>query len=186
MARAVSTKTTPSEGSADPEALLAASLPRTSNNLMFGCLLGATGILALFAGAISGYAGNDLRELLSTRSDKETADKTEMPKPDVMPEPTVAYVELPLGVYQIATTHRENFLSAKVILEVPTEHVGKVEQLVPTLEETIGSYMRILTPEAVRGPLGLYELNEALLHRVRFHAGSEAVKRVLLTDLLIG
>lgn len=149
-----------------------------SGPILYGVLLGAGSAIALLAGALLGNTSDSFALL--------TPDKTQQATVAAAPAAPYAYIELPTGVYQIAGPDRENYLSAKVVLRVAYDDEAIVKNMLPEIEDTIGGYIRLLEPEDVRGPMGLYELRQAILHRVHYVMGNSSVDRVLITDLLVG
>lgn len=110
------------------------------------------------------------------------ADQAEIERPAIF----VDVREMTVNLASEPNQDRPRFLRFSVALEVDDPEVaGKLEPLMPRIEDTFQVFVRELRPSEIEGSAGIYRLREELLRRVNIAVHPARVDGILFKEVVV-
>lgn len=97
----------------------------------------------------------------------------------------LAYVEVPPVLVSLQPIGQGRTLRFRASLEVPSEHVDAVTNVLPRISDMFNSFLRALEPEDIEQRGSLLKLRSQLMHRVDLVVGDGIVRDLLVMEFIL-
>ncbi|MEN8660083.1 flagellar basal body-associated FliL family protein [Marivita sp.] len=104
---------------------------------------------------------------------------------EVIPLANVAFVEIPTLIVTLPPGAKNDHLRFTGLIEVPSEHQGDVEFLMPRIQDVLNGYLRALTIEDIEGPGALFKIRLQLFRRIVVVVGLGKANGLLVTEFIL-
>ena len=146
-------------------------------------LIGIAGAVLLGGGAFyATYSGLLLGESkhAATEDDHGSSEsKTHTPARDF------TFIPLKPIIVSLGPRAQAGHLRFEGTLEVNPAHAEEVELLMPRILDVLNSYLRALSEEELANPAAMIRIQAQMLHRIELVTGSDHVRDLLVTELIL-
>jgi flagellar FliL protein len=134
---------------------------------------GGGGFFAVQSGMLGG-GGEETHEVAPEAEEIATA-----------PLPDVAFVEVPQVTISLKPGAAIGHLRFRASLEVPSQHVQEVTDILPRVQDVMNSYLRALEPTDFEQSAALIRIRAQLLRRIKLVAGEGRVRDLLILEFVL-
>lgn len=104
---------------------------------------------------------------------------------ETAPLPDVAFVEVPPVTITLSNASSIGHLRFRASLEVPSNHVQEVTNILPRVQDVMNSYLRALEPADFEQSAALVRIRAQLLRRIKLVAGEGRVRDLLVLEFVL-
>lgn len=140
--------------------------------IVLALLGGGGGFFVVSSGMLSG--GGDSAESAEAE-----------PEIEAEPLPDVGFIEVPPLVVSLGPNSQAAHLRFRASLEVPSEYVDEVTNIMPRMQDAMNSYLRALDTSDFEAPGALVKLRSQLLRRVQLVAGKGRIRDLLVLEFVL-
>ncbi len=142
--------------------------------LALAVILGGGGFFAVYSGMV-----------LAPAPTAEAEKEEEKPDEEMLPLPSVAFVEIQPLVINLGTGSSNRHLKFAAQLEVEPEAEDEVRNVLPRVTDVLNGYLRAVSVAELEEPTALVRLRAQMLRRVQIVTGEGRVRDLLIMEFVL-